>query len=184
MNIGIIGYGKMGKEIEKISVQKGHQIVFKIDSKNKNDLNRKTISETDVAIEFSNPHSAFNNICFCIKNKIPVVSGTTGWLDKFLEAKTLCLNTKSTFLYAANFSVGINLFFEINNYVSKLMDKTTYQIEIEEEHHITKKDSPSGTAIMIANDICNNSSHLKKWIKEDRLHGFEKSEIPKVTIAE
>ena len=77
MNIGIIGYGKMGKEIEKISVQKGHQIVFKIDSKNKNDLNRKTISEIDVAIEFSNPHSAFNNICFCIKNKIPVVSGTT-----------------------------------------------------------------------------------------------------------
>jgi len=171
MNIGIIGYGKMGKEIEKIALKKGYNIVFKIHSKNKKNLNKKNISKIDVAIEFSNPNSAFNNIIFCMMNNTPIVSGTTGWTHQLTEAKKTCLNNMGSFLYAPNFSIGVNLFFEINNYVANLMIDKNYDIEIEEKHHKMKKDSPSGTAIKILNDISkqfNEKTNLQIPIKSKR----------------
>jgi 4-hydroxy-tetrahydrodipicolinate reductase len=160
MNIGIIGYGKMGREIEKIALQKGHNILLKINSKNHHLLNSKNIADIDVAIEFSTPETAFENIIFCINNKIPIVCGTTGWLNKLEEVKNLCLEHPTSFIYAPNFSIGVNLFFDINNYLSKLMSGKKYQFSVEETHHITKKDKPSGTAIKILNDILKNSPYI------------------------
>ena len=154
MNIGIIGYGKMGEEIEKIALQKGHNILLKINTQNLDSLNLKNISKIDVAIEFSTPKSSFYNINFCIKNKIPVVCGTTGWLNRLEEVEHLCVKYKTSFIYSPNFSIGVNLFFEINNYVAKLMSNTDYKFDIVETHHTTKKDQPSGTAIKLLNDIC------------------------------
>ena len=156
MKIGIIGYGKMGKAIEKLAINKGYRIVFKINSKNKNDLNTASIKKIDVAIEFSNPKSAFKNILFCIKHKTPVISGTTGWLEQLNKIEELCIQHDGAFLHAANFSFGMNIFFEINNYISKLMNSKKYNIEIQEKHHLMKQDSPSGTAIHIKNDIEKN----------------------------
>ena len=170
MDIGIIGYGKMGQEIEKIAIEKGHEIIFKINSKNKKTLNKKTLSTIDVAIEFSNPNDAFENIKMCINNKIPIVCGTTGWLHKFHEAEKMCLKNNSSFLYAPNFSIGMNLFFEINNYIAKLMKTKNYEILIEEKHHKMKKDIPSGTAIKIKNDICkHNTENLRIPIVSKRI---------------
>jgi len=165
INIGIIGYGKMGQAIEKTALKKGHKIIFKLNSKNKKKLNKKTLSNIDVAIEFSNPNDAFYNIKMCIKNQIPVVCGTTGWMDKFNEAKQLCVKYNSSFLYAPNFSIGMNLFFEINNYMSKLMSAKNYKILIEEKHHKMKKDIPSGTAIKMQHDIYKYNPEIKEQMK-------------------
>lgn len=153
MNIGIIGYGKMGREVEKIALKKGHEIKLKINSKNINELNKKSISNIDVAIEFSKPESAYNNIKFCIKNKIPIVCGTTGWTHRISEIEKLCIKNKSSFLHAPNFSIGMNIFFEINNYISKLLSNKNYVASIEEKHHKMKKDIPSGTAIKLLDDM-------------------------------
>ncbi len=160
MNIGIIGYGKMGKAIEEIAIQKGHQITLKINSQNKGDLKIDNILNLDVAIEFSNPNSAFNNIQFCLQNNIPVVSGTTGWLNQIEKVKKTCIRYNGSFLYAPNFSIGTNIFFKINNYINNLMNTQNYKISIEEKHHIMKKDKPSGTAIKIQNDIYQNMRKL------------------------
>tara|TARA_B100000579_G_scaffold123007_1_gene99075 strand:- start:71200 stop:71889 length:690 start_codon:yes stop_codon:yes gene_type:complete len=153
MNIGIIGYGKMGRAVEKCAIQKGHNIVFKINSLNKHDLNKNNLSLIDVAIEFSSPQCAFDNIVFCLTNKVPIVSGTTGWQKRLPTIKDICLTHKASFLHAPNFSLGVNIFFDINNYVAKLMQLKKYNIELEEKHHKMKKDMPSGTAIKILNDI-------------------------------
>lgn len=158
MKIGIIGYGKMGKAIEKVAIDRGHSISFKTD---KCDLN--FINDVDVTIEFSTPESAFTNIKNCIDSNVPVVSGTTGWLEDLDDIKKLCDKKNGSFLYASNFSLGANLFFELNKKLAHLMsDKNQYKTSIDETHHIHKVDKPSGTAITLADDIISNSRY-KNW---------------------
>ena len=158
MKIGIIGYGKMGKAIEKVAIDRGHLIIFKT---NKCDLN--LINDVDVTIEFSTPESAFTNIKNCIDSNVPVVSGTTGWLEDLDDIKKLCDKKNGSFLYASNFSLGANLFFELNKKLAHLMsDKNQYKTSIDETHHIHKLDRPSGTAITLADDIISNSRY-KNW---------------------
>ncbi|WP_272150400.1 4-hydroxy-tetrahydrodipicolinate reductase [Tenacibaculum aiptasiae] len=153
MKIALLGYGRMGKEIEKIALQRGHEIVIK--TSGKEDYN---ISDADVAIDFSVPSSAFNNITNCINNKIPVVSGTTGWLEHYNSVVELCNKKKGAFIYASNFSLGVNVFFELNKQLSKMMNTLNqYNVSIEEIHHTKKLDAPSGTAITLAEGIIENS---------------------------
>jgi 4-hydroxy-tetrahydrodipicolinate reductase len=158
MKIALLGYGRMGKEIEKIAVSRGHEIVIKKDVGDVIDINL-----ADVAIDFSVPTSAFNNITDCMKNQVPVVCGTTGWLDKYEEAISICKENNSAFLYASNFSLGVNIFFELNKQLAKMMSGVKdYSIELEEIHHTKKLDAPSGTAITIAEGIIENTSK-KDW---------------------
>jgi len=158
MKIGIIGYGKMGKAIEKVAIDRGHLISFKT---NTCDLN--LINDVDVTIEFSTPESAFTNIKNCLDSNVPVVTGTTGWLDDLEDIKKLCDKKNGSFLYASNFSLGANLFFELNKKLAHLMsDKNEYKTSIDETHHIHKVDKPSGTAITLADDIISNSRY-KNW---------------------
>ena len=150
MNIGLFGYGKMGKMIEQIAINRGHSIVAKID------LNSTKVdySETDVAIDFSTPESAFKNITDCFENKVPVVSGTTGWLSNYEDAVNICEEKKGAFIYASNFSLGVNIFFELNAYLAKMMGNLEqYNVAMEEIHHTQKLDAPSGTAITLAESI-------------------------------
>jgi 4-hydroxy-tetrahydrodipicolinate reductase len=154
MKIAILGYGRMGKEIEKIAISRGHEVLIKKDVNALID-----ITSADVAIEFSVPDAAFNNISNCIKNNVPVISGTTGWLDKYEDAVSLCKKEKGTFLYASNFSLGVNIFFELNKQLAKMMRTLeNYTISMEEIHHTKKLDAPSGTAITLAKGIIENSS--------------------------
>lgn len=165
MKIALIGYGKMGKAIEQIAIQQGHEIVLKIGSSNLSELNSGNIEKADVAIEFSKPEVAFENVVFCLNNDTPVVCGTTGWIEKLPEAEKLCIVKNGSFLYASNFSIGVNIFFEINKRLAKLMsDRKEYDVEIEETHHIHKKDAPSGTAISLAREIIEEGKK-KKWVK-------------------
>ena len=158
MKIALLGYGRMGKEIEKIALQRGHEIVIKSTGENSYDIN-----EADVAIDFSVPTSAYNNISNCINNNIPVVSGTTGWLEKYNEIVNLCNNKKGAFIYASNFSLGVNVFFELNKQLAKMMSTLKqYNIAIEEIHHTKKLDAPSGTAITLAEGIIENTNK-KIW---------------------
>jgi len=158
MKIGIIGYGKMGKAIEKVAIDRGHSVIFKT-----NDFNLKLINDVNVTIEFSTPESAFTNIKNCIDSNVPVVSGTTGWLEDLDDIKKLCEKKNGSFLYASNFSLGANLFFELNKKLTHLMsDKNQYKTSIDETHHIHKVDKPSGTAITLADDIISNSRY-KNW---------------------
>lgn len=165
MNIALIGYGKMGKAIEEIAVQKGHSITLKIDDQNLSKLTKKNLQQADVAIEFTMPQSAVANILQCFDAAVPVVCGTTGWLDQknFVEEK--CKEAGGTFLTTTNFSIGVNIFFELNKKLAVLMKPhENYNVEIEEVHHAQKKDAPSGTAITIAEGILENSSVKKNWI--------------------
>ena len=159
MKIALLGYGRMGKEIEQIAISRGHEIVIKKDVGAAID-----ITLADVAIDFSVPDSAFNNISNCIQNNVPVISGTTGWLDKYEEAVTLCNKEKGAFIYASNFSLGVNIFFELNKQLAKMMrNLEDYNISIEEIHHTKKLDAPSGTAITLAEGIIENSSK-ENWV--------------------
>lgn len=154
MKIALLGYGKMGKTIEQIALQRGHEIVLKIDE-NSPDFD---ITLADIAIDFSIPAAAFNNISNCLNNHVPVISGTTGWLDKLAEAAQLCKQNNGAFIYASNFSLGVNIFFELNAHLAKMMrNLEQYTISIEEIHHTKKLDAPSGTAITLAEGIINNS---------------------------
>lgn len=153
MKIGIIGYGKMGREIEQSALENGHIIVFKINSKNTHKLTTEILSEIDIAIEFSTPKSAFENICFCLTNNTPVICGTTGWIDKIDEIHILCKQKKGAFLYAENFSIGMNIFFQLNKYLAQLIGSKEYDLRVTETHHTSKKDAPSGTAIKIQSDL-------------------------------
>ena len=155
MKIALLGYGRMGKTIEQIALQKGHEIVLKVDENTKN----FDISLADVAIDFSIPSIAFTNISNCLKNNVPVVSGTTGWLEKYDEAIQLCEQNNGGFIYASNFSLGVNIFFELNEYLAKMMKNLTdYQISMEEIHHTKKLDEPSGTAITLAEGIIKHTN--------------------------
>jgi 4-hydroxy-tetrahydrodipicolinate reductase len=159
MKIALLGYGRMGKEIERIAISRGHEIVIKKDVGAIID-----ITLADVAIDFSVPDSAYNNISNCIQNNVPVISGTTGWLDKYEEVVTLCNNEKGAFIYASNFSLGVNIFFELNKQLAKMMrNLEDYNISIEEIHHTKKLDAPSGTAITLAEGIIENSSK-ENWV--------------------
>ena len=154
MKIALLGYGKMGKTIEKLALEKGHSIVFKSTSKS----SEGSFEEADVAIEFSSPEAAVLNISKALNNGIPVVSGTTGWLEKHSEMVNLCEKRNGSFITASNFSVGVNLFFSINEYAAKLMAPwKEYNVSVEEIHHLQKKDAPSGTAITIAEGILKHS---------------------------
>ena len=167
MKIAIIGYGKMGKAIEEIALSKGHEIVLKIDASNTADFTKENIQKADVAIEFTGPHTAFENITKCIQWSVPVVSGSTGWLDNFERAKNLCEEKKGCLLYASNFSIGVNLFFEINKQVAALMEPyDNYDVSMTETHHTEKKDAPSGTAISLAEQILAQIGRKKKWVNE------------------
>jgi len=168
MRIVLIGYGKMGKEIERIAINRGHQIVSTIDIGNPDDLISLTNKEVDVAIEFSNPVSAFSNIMKCIEKQIPIVCGTTGWLEKKAEVEKATQSFNSTFFYASNYSIGVNLFFKLNKQLAKLMQPHAgYDIYTNEIHHLEKKDSPSGTAITIAEGIMSQYPNKNKWVNNE-----------------
>ena len=155
MKIALLGYGRMGKEIEKIAISRGHSIVIKKDIHTTN----CDISLADIAIDFSIPSAAFDNISNCLNNNVPVISGTTGWLEKYNEIVSLCKKKNGAFIYASNFSLGVNIFFELNNQLAKMMNALEdYHISIEEIHHTKKLDAPSGTAITLAEGIIKNSS--------------------------
>ncbi|MFK5981548.1 MAG: 4-hydroxy-tetrahydrodipicolinate reductase [Flavobacteriaceae bacterium] len=154
MRIALLGYGKMGKTIEGLALNKGHQIVFKTSKT----PSISELSNIDIAIDFSTPDSAVSNIRLCLENNIPIISGTTGWLSNYDEMVKLCEKRNGSFIYASNFSIGVNLFFNINEYVSKLMSPwKNYIVSMEEIHHTQKLDAPSGTAITLAEGIIKNS---------------------------
>jgi 4-hydroxy-tetrahydrodipicolinate reductase len=165
MKIALIGYGKMGHAIEEIAVEKKHEIALRIDIENAEDFTIGNLHRADVAIEFTTPHSAAANIIKCIDAGIPVVCGTTGWLDHWNNVKQYCLDKEGTLLYASNFSVGVNLFFELNSFLAKLMSKyNEYDVMLEEVHHTQKKDAPSGTAITLAEQILQQVTSKKSWV--------------------
>jgi len=168
MRILILGYGKMGKTIEQIALKRNHTVPYKIDLSNQHDLLKLDKSEIDVAIEFSSPESAFENIKICLEKGIPVVSGTTGWLEKKQEIIDLTNKTKGGFFYASNYSVGVNLFFHLNKILARIMNNfPDYTVTMEEIHHTEKKDAPSGTAITLAEGVIEHLDRTKKWINEE-----------------
>ncbi len=165
MKIAILGYGKMGKVIEQIAESRGHSIVLTIDEDNAASLKTEDLKQADVAIEFSVPASAVNNIYKCFEANVPVVVGTTGWLDKLEEVKSNCTEKKQSLFYSSNYSIGVNLFFKLNEYLAKLMNgHREYNPEIEEIHHVHKLDAPSGTALSIAEQILNQLEAKQKWV--------------------
>lgn len=165
MKVALIGYGKMGHEIERILLERGHSVPLIIDIDNAGDLNAENLKEVDVAIEFSAPDAAFGNIQKCLTYGTPVVCGTTAWLDKYDEAVALCREKDGAFFYASNYSIGVNVFFKINRELARLMNKFTgYDVTIEEVHHTQKKDAPSGTAITLAEGVLDNLERKEKWI--------------------
>ena len=167
MKIALLGYGKMGKIIEKLALEKGHTIISKINQ----DSSKEELLKADIAIEFSTPEAAVSNIKFCLENGIPIVSGTTGWLAHYDEMIKLCENRNGSFIYASNFSIGVNLFFSINEHISNLMKPwKDYQVSIEEIHHTKKLDAPSGTAITLAEGIVKNSDK-KNWKLNEEADG-------------
>ncbi|MEN3322889.1 4-hydroxy-tetrahydrodipicolinate reductase [Mariniflexile soesokkakense] len=160
MNIALLGYGKMGKTIEQIAIKRGHTIVLTVDKGDEG----YDITKADVAIDFSIPTVAFNNISNCINNGVPVISGTTGWLHDYDKAVNLCKEKKGAFIYASNYSLGVNIFFELNKTLAKMMSTLKqYNVSMEEIHHTQKLDAPSGTAISLANDIIANNANFEAW---------------------
>jgi 4-hydroxy-tetrahydrodipicolinate reductase len=165
MKIALIGYGKMGKAIESIALNKGHEIVLKIDIQNNQDFTEAAIQKADVAIEFTGPHSAFENVKKCIAWGVPVVSGSTGWLDQWAVIKDLCEERNGTLIYSSNYSIGVNLFFELNKQLAQLMQPyNSYDVSMTEVHHTEKKDAPSGTAISLAEQILAQIGRKNKWV--------------------
>ena len=163
MKLALIGYGKMGRTIEKIALSRGHKIVSIIDVDNQNDFTSEAFKSADVAIEFTMPTVAIQNYRKAFEAHVPVVSGTTGWLEHLPEIKNACENG-ATFFYASNFSLGVNIFFAVNKYLGKIMKGfPSYQVKIEETHHIHKLDAPSGTAITLAEDIIKTIGRKNKW---------------------
>lgn len=169
MNIAIVGYGRMGHTIEKIARARGHEIAAIIDVDNQGDLGKLSSENVDVAIEFTLPESAFENITGLLRQNISVVSGTTGWLERFDEVEALTKKSESAFFYAPNYSIGVNLFFAINEYAARLMNKfEEFDVHLEEVHHIHKLDSPSGTAIRLAEDLIGQLDRKTSWKNETR----------------
>lgn len=164
MNILLLGYGKMGQLIGQLSESRGHSIAGKINIDNRDELDSLDASTIDVAIEFSQPEAAVENIKWALERGIPIVSGTTGWLDQKPELEQLTLDKNGAFFYASNYSIGVNIFFKVNEFLAKLMNETSgYKSSVEEIHHTAKKDAPSGTAITLAEGIINNIEKLNNW---------------------
>ena len=164
MNIALIGYGKMGHAIERIAVMRGHHITARFTSANADGLREENLKPADVAIEFTSPQSAAQNVSLCLRTGVPVISGTTGWNEELEATKQLCSNTGGAMLQASNFSIGVNLFFEINRHLALLMKAhDEYSIHIAETHHTQKKDAPSGTAITLAQDILAINNAYTGW---------------------
>jgi 4-hydroxy-tetrahydrodipicolinate reductase len=164
MNIALLGYGKMGKEIEAIALKRNHNIVLKINKDNASTITDADLKKADVIIEFSTPHAVLENIKKCINAQVPVVIGTTGWYDKFEEIKKLCSEKNGGLFHATNFSLGVNLFFKVNTYLAELMNKyNDYEVSMEEIHHIHKLDKPSGTAITLAEQIITKIDRKTNW---------------------
>jgi len=172
MKIALLGYGRMGKTIEKLAIERNHTIVYKTSSA----IEEDKLQKADVAIDFSIPDAAFTNITTCFKHQIPVICGTTGWLDRYEEAIKICKENKSAFLYASNFSLGVNLFFELNTHLAKIIGKfDEYKPSIEEIHHTNKLDKPSGTAITLAEQILEYSTTTDWKLVENNTEIAEKS---------
>jgi 4-hydroxy-tetrahydrodipicolinate reductase len=197
MNIALVGYGKMGKIIGEIAEKKGHEIVARLNET----PTVENLNDPDVVIEFSNPEVAFENIKVCLENQIPVVCGTTGWLERKGEIEEIAVQNNTAFLYGSNFSLGVNLFFALNEKLAALMsDFPEYQVQMEEIHHTQKKDAPSGTAITLAEGIIKNDSRFGSWkleetketelgifaVREDEVPGthsiFYRSEVDEIEI--
>jgi len=168
MKIALIGYGKMGKAIEEVALERGHEIVLKIDENNLSDFNKENIDKADVSIEFTGPHAAYDNLVKLFTFGATVVSGSTGWLDKLQEVQALCKEKNAAFIYASNFSVGVNLFFELNKKLAQLMHPhKQYTVTMEEIHHTQKKDAPSGTAITLAEGVLETYKELDGWVNSE-----------------
>ena len=186
MNISLIGYGKMGKTIEQIALNRGHQIVSIVDINNPEEFQSANFKSADVAIEFTTPATAFDNYMKSFAAGVPVVSGTTGWLDRISEIKEKCEKEGKTFFYASNFSIGVNIFFALNKYLAKIMNNfPSYNISMTETHHIHKLDAPSGTAITLAEGIIENVDRKDRWTLETAeqptdlpIHAIREGEVP------
>ena len=165
MKIALLGYGKMGLIIERYALERGHEVVLKINLENQSDLTPENLSKADVAIDFSAPYAAITNIYTCFEAKIPVVVGTTGWYGELQKVKNDCLGSNNTLLYGSNFSIGVNVFFHVNKVLAKLMNNfPAYDVQVEEIHHTQKLDSPSGTAMTIAEGIIDNLDRKEEWL--------------------
>jgi 4-hydroxy-tetrahydrodipicolinate reductase len=177
MKIALIGYGKMGKILEQTALKRGHEVVLRLDVNNPEDFAR--LNEADVAIEFTRPESATDNIVRCFEQNVPVVCGTTGWLDQFEKITQECLQSNGSFFYASNYSIGVNIFFEINRRLASMMNNyDMYDVKMEEIHHTQKLDAPSGTAITLAQGIIENIDRKTKWLcQSENTEGVENEAI-------
>lgn len=168
MKIALIGYGKMGQMIEELALQRGHQVVLKIHIDNTETFTQENISAADVAIEFTAPDSAYDNVKKCLDFGVPVISGSTGWNDRLDEMKKYCLEKKGSFLHASNFSIGVNIFFEVNKLLARLMSgQPEYDVDMKEIHHTQKKDAPSGTAVTLAEQVLQELPRKKSWVNKE-----------------
>ncbi len=167
MKIALLGYGKMGRIIEQLATDRGHEIALKIDADNSHELSIANLKKIDVAIDFSTPASVINNIEICFEANVPVVAGTTGWYGKLQEIKNKCEYGNNSLLYASNFSIGVNVFFFVNKVLAKIMNSyPQYEVQVEEIHHTQKLDAPSGTAMTIAEGILENLERKNEWVNE------------------
>lgn len=168
MKVALIGYGKMGHMIEEVAIERGHDIVLKIHIDNTEEFTKENIASADVAIEFTGPDSAYENVKKCIDFGIPVVSGSTGWNNKLDEMKQYCLQKGGSFLHTSNFSIGVNIFFEVNKLLAKLMaPHSDYDVQLKEVHHTQKRDAPSGTAVTLAEGVLSNLPRKKNWVNKE-----------------
>ena len=178
MKLALVGYGKMGKAIHEILKDRGHEVPLIIDLNNTQDLTADNLRQIDVVIEFTSPHTAYNNVKFCLEQGTPVVCGSTGWLEHLDEMKQLAQQRHTGLIVASNFSVGVNIFFEINKRLAELMNQhKEYEITLKEIHHTQKKDAPSGTAISLAEQILEQIGRKNKWVNEKALQPYELSII-------
>ena len=167
MKIALLGYGKMGQIIERFALERGHEIVLKINIDNQDELTAANLRKADVAIDFSTPDAAIDNIYACFDANLPVVVGTTGWYGQLQEVKNDCLQRNNALLYGSNFSIGVNLFFHVNKLLARVMNNfPAYEVQVEEIHHTQKLDSPSGTAMTIAEGIIDNLDRKSEWVNE------------------
>jgi 4-hydroxy-tetrahydrodipicolinate reductase len=182
MKILLLGYGKMGKVIEQTAISRGHQIAARIDVNNASDFDNLSSADVDAVIEFSHPDSAFDNVQKCIQKGFPVVCGTTGWLARKPEIEQLCVAQKGAFFYASNYSVGVNIFFELNKMLARLMNpQKQYEVNTIEIHHTEKKDAPSGTAITLAEGLIDNLEVKNTWVSNELA---EPNEVPIWSVRE
>ena len=164
LTIALLGYGKMGRLLDRLATERGHRVVLRIDREQRATLTGEQLRAADVAIDFSHPEAGFDNAKFCLQAGVPLVSGTTGWMDRFGEIERLCKERGGAFFYASNFSVGVNLFFALNRYLARLMnEQTAYRPTLTETHHTAKVDAPSGTAITLAEGILAELDRLNEW---------------------